>query len=215
MNFPTPSDSNGDSAATTETETETETVYDGRMDEQEEYWAVIDTERFLQKLCLTNGVAVDDSGKRPYARYTDAEGESPLADHGLFYYRTKKEMGGELADLRSDGDLNDDQNLPNYKHEFGAPEFDHVVVTAENAEDFGLDAEIFGDDEEIFLPTDYEPETDDDGNLVVWYETENDAEYTKDDVLTALNDVKGLGPKKAGKALNALQDAGIVPADLQ
>ena len=204
MNFPTPSETDSDSAANTETETET--VYDGRMDDMEEYWAVIDTERFLQKMCLTYGVAVDGE----FARYTDAEGESPIADHGLFYYRTKKEMGSELSDRRADGDLNDDQNLPNYKDQFGELETDHVVVSKENAEDFGLDAELFEDDEEIQLPEEYEPETDDDGNLIVWYETDGQSEYTKDDVLDALNGVSGIGPKKAGKALNALQDAGII-----
>lgn len=209
MSFPTPADNDSNAAETTETETET--VYDGRMDDQEDYWAVVDTERFLQKLCVANNVAVDDG----FARYTDAEGESPLADHGLFYYRQKKETGSELSDRRSDGDMNEDQTLPAYTDQFGSPEYDHVVVSAENAADFGLSADQFEDDEEIHLPTAYEPETDADGNLVVWYDADEDtAEYTKDDVLDALNGVKGVGDKTAGRALNALQDAGIVASDL-
>jgi hypothetical protein len=202
MEFKTPTAADTE----TETETETETVYDGRHDGQEEYWAYVDTERFVQKLCLSFDVA-NDGG---YARYTEAEGESPLADHGLFYYRQKKETADELADLRSDGEMNDDQNLPNYKDQFGTPEWDHVVVSAENAEEYGIDPELFGDDEEIHVPEEYQPETDEDGTLVIWYATDGDSDYTKDDVLKALNGVKGIGDKKAGKALNALEDAGIL-----
>jgi hypothetical protein len=207
MSFPTPAETAVETENTA-TVTEEAPIYDGRMEEMEDYWAVIDTERFLQKLCLTLDVAVDGE----FARYTDAEGESPIADHGLFYYRTKKDMAGDLADRRSEGDLNDDQNLPNYKDQFGELEQDHTVITKDNAEDFGLDADLFEDDEEISLPDEYEPETDDEGNLVVWYN--QDGDYSQNDVLTALNAVKGIGPKTAGRALNALQDAGIVDSDL-
>lgn len=202
MNFPTPSESVS-TETTTETETESKT-FEERSDDFETYWAVVDTERFLQKMCLNYGVAVD--GK--FARYTDAEGESPLADHGLFYYRQKKELAADLRGRRDDGDLPDDATLPTYTDEYPEPEYDHVVVSQENAEDFGLDADLFEDDETIFLPSEYEPETDDDGNLVVWYNS--DVEYTKNDVLTALKSVDGIGDKTAGKALNALKDAGII-----
>lgn len=202
MNFPTPAD-NGSNAVNNDDST---AVYDSRMDDQEEYWAVVDTERFLQKMCVSYGVAVDNG----FARYTEAEGESPLADHGLFYYRTKKEMADDLSSRREDGDLDSDQTLPEYKDQFETPEYDHVVVSADNAGDFGLDADLFDDNEEIFLPEDYEPETDGDGNLVVWYETDGETTYTKDDVLETLRGVDGIGPKTAGKALNALESAGIV-----
>jgi hypothetical protein len=189
-----------------DTETETETVYDGRHDGQEEYWAYVDTERFVQKLCLSFDVA-NDGG---YARYTEAEGESPLADHGLFYYRQKKEMAAELSEKRSDGEMNDDQTLPEYKNQFETPEWDHVVVSAENAEDYGIDPELFGDDEEIHVPEEYQPETDEDGTLVIWYETDGDSEYTKNEVLEALKSVSGIGDAYAGRQLNALEDAGII-----
>lgn len=206
MNFATPS-ADGSTETETETETTTET-YDGRMDDMEEYWGYVDTERFLQKMCVAFGVAVDDG----FARYTEAEGESPLADHGLFYYRQKKELGNELRDQREGDELNDDQNLPAYRDQFETPEYDYTEVSADNAEDFGLDADQFEDDEVMYVPEEYEPETNDDNELIVWYNTDGD--YTKDDVLEALNDVSGIGPKKAGKALNALQDAGIVASDI-
>ena len=204
MEFKTPTAA--ETETETKTETETETVYDGRHDGQEEYWAYVDTERFVQKLCLSFDVAVDGG----YARYTEAEGESPLADHGLFYYRQKKELAAELSEKRSDGEMNDDQTLPNYKDQFGTPEWDHVVISAENAEEYGIDADLFDEDEEIHVPEEYQPETDEDGTLVIWYETDGDSEYTKADVLAALNSVTGIGDKKSGQALNALIDAGIV-----
>jgi hypothetical protein len=206
MDFPT---RDGETETETATATETEpATYDGRHDEMETYWAVIDTERYIQKLCVSYDVAVDNG----FARYNDAKGESPIADDGLFYYQTKQQMGDDLTEKRDEGELNSDQNLPNYKDQFGAPEFEHAEITAENAEDFGLDADLFDDDETIFLPDEYEPETDDDDVLIIWNKA--DGEYTKNDVLKALNGVKGIGDKKAGNALNALQDAGIVPSDL-
>jgi len=207
MNFPTPAES---VSAETETQTETEEspIFGERNDDFEAYDAVINTEGVLQLLCLTNGVGVDGD----FARYTEAEGESPLADHGLFYYRQKNEMKADFRERRESGDLPEDANLPNYREEFPEPDFDHVVVSKENAAEFGIDPEVVPEDREYTLPTDYEPETDDDGNLIVWYESTSN--HSVNDYLAALESVDGIGKKTSGRALNALQAAGLVPSDL-
>lgn len=191
----------------TDDESEASPIYDGRDDDQEAYWQLVETERFLTKLCVAEDVATNDDGG---VWFKDAEGESPLADDGLFYYRNKKELGEQLKTERQNGDRPADQNLPNYKDQFGTPEWEHDELTADNCEEIGLDPDTFDDDEVIHLPAAYEPETDDDGHLLVWYETDNQSECSKDDVLAALNDTEGIGDKTAGKALNSLIDARIV-----
>ena len=205
VNFPNPSDVSTETE-TTETEPEPETVYDGRHDEQEGYWAVVDTERYIQKLCLTYDVGVDTSGKRPYARYNDVD-NSPLADHGLTYYRSKTEQADDLADKRESGELEDDQNLPAYKDQFETPEWDHGVVTKENARDYGVDPEFMGDDEQIFVPDEYDLPTDENDELLVWSETPEAGDgLTVAQVLEIADGVKGLGPKTHERLAEALEN---------
>ena len=204
--FPTPDRTQ--SAENNTTEDDDNDVFAERMDEMEVYWGLVDTERFVQKVSVAYDVGVNEDG---YAVYKDVSDDSPIAEDGLYYYQEKREQGQELSDKRDSGELNDDQTLPEYKDQFGEPEHDHTYITAENAENYGLEPEQFEEGEAIHLPDAYEPPVDDDGNLLVWYD---DQPVTTDRVIESLEKVDGISNKRAGKVLNQLQEDGIIDSDI-
>ena len=212
MAFPTPSEN--DVSTDSENSDSENKTFDGRNEDMEDYKAVIDAESAIQALCMTHGVGVDGG----FARYNDVKDESPLAEMGLFYYQKKQEMKTELRDSREseDGELSEDQNLPAYMDQFGEPEYEYDEITAENAGDFGIDAEHISEDRTLYVPTELELPTDEDGNLKLWNDEDGESEFdhTKEDVLEVLSSVKGAGDTITGRQLNALQEAGIVPEDI-
>lgn len=191
-------------------------VYAERMDAQEEYWAAVECFRAANKMLRQHDIAVQDNGS-VFAK--EAENESPLAALGVQLYLAKDEQGSELTEQRKSGDLDDEQNLPNYKDQFGTPEWDHTEVTADNAEELGVDSEHFDDDETLFVPDDFSDliPTKDNGSLKLYYDTDTDspepATVSKEAVLESLNDTEGIGKKTAGKALNQLEADGIIETD--
>lgn len=205
IEFPDPSDSSNTAENNSE-DNENTGPFSGRNADMESYWMKVDTERYIQKLCQRFSVGTQETG---YAQYKKVEDESPLAADGLLYYRAKKELASELSDRRQDGDWTDEMTLPGYKEQVGVPDLDCTVISAENADEFGLSPDQFDDDEEIHLPDEYELPTDDDGQLVVWY----DQPVTTERVLESLQSVKGIGDKKAGKALNKLQADGLIEVE--
>lgn len=173
--------------------------FDERDEQFEHYWGNVDAERFVQKYCMTHDIFVDDG----MAKYLPHEGDSPLAELGLHYYRTKKEIKSEI----NERDLNDDQDLFTYRDQFDEPEYDHVVIDANNAEDYELSPDQFDEGEQIHLPDNFEMPNQD-GKVQVWYDNE------VNDVLESLKEVNGIGDQMAGKALNQLQEDGHLPDDL-
>lgn len=198
MSFSLPTDSSNDSnqndsdsSSDSSSDSEPETIFGGeRVEEYEDYWKAISMVRLLKKSCKALGVAkVKDQGR------------SPWADHyGHFAgiaYGTDDETGlKETCD-----DL--DGNLPAYKDEFGEPEGEFDVITKDNAEDFGLPADEFGDDEDpIYVPVEYDAPEE------VWYAEEGE-EVDDDAVTGTLEGVSGVGEARAEEALELLKKAGM------
>lgn len=166
-------------------EAEPETTFGGdRIDNYEDYWLSVDMVRILGKSCKRLGVA----------KVKDAE-RSPWAAHYVHYRDLKNENKETCTDLKG--------NLPTYREEFGEPETDCQKITAENAEEIGLTADDFGDDEDpIFVPVDYEPP-----EVVFWAEAGEEA--PEETVREALETVSRLGEKTSEEAIKALEEAGL------
>ncbi|UBF22688.1 hypothetical protein HRTV-25_gp107 [Halorubrum tailed virus 25] len=214
MAFPTPNDSNDSNqnnaaAAEPEPEPEPESVYDTLSDEQietlQDYWMVVDTYRGISKLCRTH---LFGDGDRPSnADIAALKGQSPLADHFVFYKDAKDDMKASLREMRENGDIPSEVGLRGFKEEI-EPDFEHEVLNVENAADFGVNPETFTDnDDDILIPDEYEAPTDDEGNLVVWAAESGD-EVSDDEVLETLKTVNRLGDKTAEGAVEALKEAG-------
>jgi hypothetical protein len=207
MNFPTPA-VDVSNETETNTETETETVFDGRTDEYETYWAVVDAYRFLGKLARTYlFIAEDRENGVTNADIAALVDRSPIARDWQFYKETKDEIKDDLNDRRG-SDFPQEASLPTYKDEMETPDFDCMEITEDTLEDFGIAADTWSDrDELICLPSEYEPETDDEGNLLVYFAEEGD-EVSDDAVLEAFRSVDRIGDVKATEALEALKEAG-------
>jgi len=187
-------------------------TFDDRNDDQEQYWANVNCYRAINKIMLDNDVAVTENGGI-FAK--KAENESPLAALGVQLYNAKDELGTELTERRKSDEWDDDMTLPNYKEQFGTPEWKHTKVTAENADEEGFNSEFFDDDEVLFIPADFgDLLPTNDGGLVVWYDTDENspepATVSKAAVLESLNNTEGVGQKSAGRILNQLQADGII-----
>ena len=183
-----------DSTATetnTEAEAEPETIFNGeRVEEYEDYWKAISMVRLLKKSCKALGVAkVKDQGRSPWADH--------YGHFAAIAYGTDDEPGLKTTCQELDG------NLPAYKEEFETPEGEFDVITKDNAEDFGLPADEFGEDEDpIYVPVDYEAPTE------VWFAEEGeeiDAETVKETCET----VNRVGDATAEELTEALKDAGM------
>ena len=190
-------------------------TFDGRDDDQEQYWANVNCYRAINKIMLDNDVAVTENGGI-FAK--KAENESPLAALGVQLYNAKNDLGTELTERRKSGEWEEDMTLPTYKDQFEAPEWEHIKVTAENADEEGFNSEFFDEDETLFVPADFgELLPTDDGGLIVWYDTDEDspepATVSKAAVLESLNNTEGVGQKSAGRILNQLQADGIIEID--
>lgn len=183
-------------------------TFDSRHDKLEQYWAYVDAVRFFKKLCEQYDVAVQDNG---YVQFTDASDASPIAADGLMYYKKKEQLKSELQDDRADGTLESDQDLPAYRDQFESPEFEHTEVTAENAEQVALSPDQFEDDEALHIAEAYEPETDEKGAPVIWW----DDGVTERDIAESAMQVKGIGSQKAGKVVNQLRRDGYLTDDLE
>ena len=214
MSFPTPSSSSNDNensspAVETEPEPEPESVYETLSDEQietlQDYWMVVDTYRGISKLARTH---LFENGDRPSnADIAALKGQSPIADHFVFYKDAKDDMKTSLREMRENGDIPSEVGLRGFKEEID-PDFEHEVLNRDNAADFGVNPATFTDnDDDILIPNEYEPETDDDGNLVVW-SAESGDEVSDDEVLETLKTVNRLGEKTAEGAVKALKAAG-------
>lgn len=173
-----------------------ETTFGGeRVDDYEDYWKAISMVRFEQKACKTLGVAkVKDAGKSPYADHYAHFAGIAYGEGNTFADRENPAgLHGKCADL--------DGSLPKYKEEFETPEGDFEVITAENCEEYGIDSDHFGEDEDpIFVPSDYEPPAE------VWYETVANEET----VTEVLQGISGIGEARAEEAYKALSDAGLL-----
>jgi hypothetical protein len=175
-----------------ETEPQPETVFGGeRVEEYEDYWKAISMVRLLKKSCKALGVAkVKDAGKSPWADH--------YGHFAAIAYGTDDEPGLKETCKDLPG------NLPTYKEEFETPEGDFDVITKDNAEDFGLPADDFGDDEDaIFVPVEYEAPEE------VWYEVEANEET----VTEVLEGISGIGEARAAEAYTALKEAGLLKDD--
>lgn len=194
MSIKLPTDVSTESTTATETETETDPreKYAGHEGTYFDYWGYTDLKRYGQKACQTLGVAkVKDAGK------------SPFADHYCHFRDEQKVLKDKVngqGDFEADGAL--PGSLPDFKEAFGEPEFDHIKVTADNADEFGIDPDLFKEDEDpIFVKADYEvPET-------VWYDDEEtDGDLTLETVLRIAEETDGIG-KKTLAALKANLEA--------
>ena len=195
--FPTPDETAVSTATETETETETEekSVYETLADEHTEmltdYWMVVETYRGVKKLALTH--LFDSPEGVTNADIAALADRSPLAEHFVFYRETKNDMKDEFRTLREDGEIPKEVSLPGFKDETD-PDFDYEVLSADNAADWGVNPETFYEDEdEILVPDEYEAPTDDDGNLVVWKNTEGG--FSVEEVLKVAADTDGIGEK--------------------
>lgn len=212
MNFPTPSDSvSTETETNTETETETEeksvyeTLSDEVVEDLQEYWMVVDTYRLVGKLARTHLFDSPDSVSN--ADITALQDRSPIAAHFVFYKEHKDDLKAHFQTLRNDEEIPSEVGLRGFKEEMD-PDFDNTELSRDNAEEFGINPEAFYDDEDpILVPEEYEPETDEEGNLVVWNAEEGD-EVTDDELLNTLEGVSGVGPKTTPKILEALSEAG-------
>jgi hypothetical protein len=189
--LPTQTDSDSDSNENN-TQTETETVFGGeRVEEYEDYWQAISMVRLLKKSCQALGVAkVKDQGKSPWADH--------YGHFAAIAYGDDNTEGLKQACKALEG------NLPAYKDEFEAPEGEFDIITAENADEFGLPEGSFGEDEDcIFVPVEYEaPET-------VWFDvTANEATVTE-----VLEGISGIGEARATEAYEALKATGLLKED--
>ncbi|WP_200531609.1 MULTISPECIES: hypothetical protein [unclassified Halorubrum] len=188
--LPTQTDSTANNQ--TDSDSNDETTFGGeRIEEYEDYWKAISMVRLLKKSCKALGVAkVKDSGKSPWADH--------YGHFAAIAYGTDDEPGLKETCQDLPG------NLPEYKDEFETPEGDFDVITAETAEDFGLPADDFGDDEDpIFVPVEYEAPEE------VWYEVSAD-ETTVTEVLEGIS---GIGEARAAEAYKALKEAGLLKDD--
>jgi hypothetical protein len=156
----------------------------------------IQAERFIQAICQ-NQLPTGDSD---YVSYLDHE-DSPLAQCGLHHYRTKKELKEER---------DEPVNLPEYRECFPEPAYDHFVVTADNADDFGIDPDYFGEDTDpITVPESLELPKNDDGNVAVEGDSsESDDRLTPEEATDIMTNGHKVGDKTAGAAFNALEEAG-------
>lgn len=214
MSFPTPADSSTAAANTTEdteAEAEEKSVYETLSDEAvelyDDYDMIVETYRLVRKAAVTH---LFDSPKGvSNADIAALKGRSPLADHFVFYKEAKDDLKDQFRELRANDELPTEVSLPGYREWAESPNYDHETITADNAADFGINPETFNDDEDpVHLPDEYEPVTDDDGNLVVWAAESGDT-VADDDVISTLQGVDRIGDKKAEAALEALKDAGF------
>jgi hypothetical protein len=213
MSFPTPSRNVSNAAETTEAaeteaETEEETVYEALNDEitekLQEYWMVVDTYRGISKLARSHLFETPEGVTN--ADITALQDRSPLASDFVFYKEAKDDLKAHFQDLRNDDEIPNEVGLRGFKEEM-APEFDSDELSRDNAEEFGVNPEAFYDDEDpILVPDEYEPETDEDGNLVVWTAEAGD-EATDEEVISTIKDTSGVD-SKAPDVLETLKEAG-------
>lgn len=214
MNFPTPADSSSnDNQSNTEAAPEPEPKpkewYETLSDEENEafqnYWAVVDTYRGIKKLCLTH--LFDDVSNKQNSEIASLRDRSPIADHYVFYQKAKEDVKDTIQKLRKDGDIPTKAGLREYKANV-EPEFEHTVLTKENAENNGVNPETFNDKEDnILFPEAYEFPTDDDGNLIIWAKQSGD-ELDNDEVLEIVSGASGVGDKTATNVVEALEESG-------
>jgi hypothetical protein len=193
MAFPTPDETAVSTETANPTETEPETTFGGnRDDDYEDYWAICDAYRGIKKMCLTH---LFDGDKVSNRTIEDKAEVSPLAEHFVFYKEQKDGIKATLKERRANDELPKGASLPAYREEFETPDFDHDVLTADNADEWGLTAGVFRDDEDaIFVPEAYEPPMDDDGNLIVYHSQDTDGP-SLEAVLAAAAETDGIGEK--------------------
>ncbi|OYR58507.1 hypothetical protein [Halorubrum halodurans] len=211
MAFPTPkttdvSNTNTDSeAADPEPESVYETLSDEHLELLKEYDMVVETYRGVRKIAATHLFTnPEDVSNSDIASHV---GRSPLADHYVFYKDAKDDIKQQLRELRSDEEIPGEVSLPGYRDWNGEPDFDHEILSRDNAADeWGVNPKTFYDDEdEIYFPEAYEPPVDDDGNLIVWAKESGD-EATDDEILSLLIDeADGCGEKTAENVLETLR----------
>lgn len=190
ISLPQTGKNSGKNSDSGNTETDPMAKYEGHTETYNDYWQAVGMVRYLGKACRSLGVA----------KVKDA-GSSPFADHYVHFRDLKDGLKDEVNG-------NDDHealpgSLPDFRDNVGTPEWDHTEVTAENAEEFGLDPETFKEDEDpIYVMDSYEAPEE------VWYAEEGE-EADEQAVVDALSEVSGIGEARAEKALKALKDAGM------
>lgn len=213
MNFPTPADSDSTNNQPTEAaETETETLewYETLSDEANEafqnYWAVVDTYRGLKKLCLTH--LFDNPDGVSNSEIASLRDRSPIADHWVFYQEQKETQKEAIQQLRDDDEISTQAGLRGYKANVDA-DFDHTILSEDNAQDNGVKPDTFYDDEDpIFMPEAYEFPTDSEGNLEIWSAQSGD-KLSDSDRFQVISDAEGVGDKTAENVIETLTEAGV------
>jgi hypothetical protein len=82
------------------------------------------------------------------------------------------------------------------------------VITKENAEDFGINPEFMGEDEEIVVFDALELPTDENDELAVWESApETDGDFTAAQVLEIAEGTKGIGKKSLARLAENLEEA--------
>jgi len=203
FSFALPTDETTETEQTTETETEA--VFPQRDEDYEAYRATVETYRFVRKLAeswLFPDRAGDDDNRVTNKEIEGLADKSPLADHFVFYKKQKKAIKDGLKADREDGDRPKSHSLPAYKKEWPEPEYEYDTVTEDDLEALGIHPGTWYDsDEEIHVPAEYEPETDDDGKLMVWYPSarmdlaDEDKDAVVARVLEIASETDGIGEK--------------------
>lgn len=216
MAFPTPpTSSSNDNQPNSEPEPEPEPKewYETLSDEEHEafqdYWAIVDTYRGLDKVALTN--FYDDFDDSDYSgknsKIASLRDRSPIADHWVFYQNQKEEQKDVIQKLRDDGDIPNNAGLREYKANV-EPDFEHEVINKDNAVESGLNPATFNDKEDdIIFPDAYEFPTDDNGELIIWAKQSGD-ELDNDEILEIVSGASGVGDKTATNVVEALEESG-------
>lgn len=215
MSFPTPADysiNNEQTAAAAEpaAEPEPESVYETLSDEilelYKDYDQVVETYRLIRKAAATH---LFDSPKGvSNADIAALKDRSPIAGHFVFFKDAKDDLKDQFRELRANDELPSEVSLPGYREWAGSPNYEHETITADNAAEHGINPATFNEDEDpIHLPEEYEPVTDEKGDLVKWAAETGD-EVADDDVQATLMGVDRIGEKKAEAAVEALKEAG-------
>lgn len=176
-----------------------DTVFDERVEAYEDYWKLCSVIRVVSGVAETAGVPTF---------FKDAADESPLAAYGYEIAKMKSDQKAEIADMKDAGDLPEDANLPEYVDQFETPEYDHDVITAEDTAEWSLPDDHVDDDDPIFVPDDMDLPTNDDGTIRLEYNDQPASHAEAAQVL--VDEVDGIGKKRAGRAVNALVEAGII-----
>lgn len=216
MSFPTPADysiNNEQTAAAAEpaAEPEPESVYETLSDEilelYKDYDQVVETYRLIRKAAATH---LFDSPKGvSNADIAALKDRSPIAGHFVFFKDAKDDLKDQFRELRANDELPSEVSLPGYREWAGSPNYEHETITADNAAEHGIDPTTFNDDEDpIHLPEEYEPVTDEKGDLVKWTAETGDT-VESEELHKVLMDVDRVGSKTAADIRKAFSEAGM------